>query len=114
YPFEATVAKPGASHEEIIENIDIGGPSMLRSAAKNYHDVVIVTDPGQYPMLMEDLRAKQGATTLTVREKLAAAAFSRTAAYDRAISAYFTGRTTAEEWPPVLDLRFQRRSGLRY
>jgi phosphoribosylaminoimidazolecarboxamide formyltransferase/IMP cyclohydrolase len=114
YPFEATVAKPGANHEEIIENIDIGGPSMVRSAAKNYHDVAIVTDPEQYGLLLEELKAHQGATTLALREKLVAAAFARTAAYDRAISDYFTRRAGAEEWPPVLDLRFERRSTLRY
>src|SRR5262245_33453644 len=64
YPFEATVAKPGSTHEEIVENIDIGGPSMVRSAAKNYHDVAIVTDPAQYPAVLEELRAHSGALTL--------------------------------------------------
>src|SRR5438128_11604869 len=69
YPFEATVARPGSSHEEIVENIDIGGPSMVRSASKNYHDVVVVTDPGQYATLLEELRANNGATTLALRER---------------------------------------------
>src|SRR5262245_13585565 len=87
YPFEATVAKPGSTHEEVVENIDIGGPSMVRSAAKNYRDVAIVTDPAQYPALIEELKAG-GALSLATRERLAAAAFARTAAYDRAISAY--------------------------
>ncbi len=114
YPFEATVAKPGSGHEEIVENIDIGGPSMVRSAAKNYHDVAIVTDPAQYPALLEELRANSGALTLATRERLAAAAFARTAAYDRAISAYFARRGGSEEWPPVLDLRFERKLALRY
>ncbi len=114
YPFEATVAKPGSTHEEIVENIDIGGPSMVRSAAKNYHDVAIVTDPAQYPALIEELRANGGALSLATRERLAAAAFARTAAYDRAISAYFATRTGSEEWPAVLDLRFERRLSLRY
>src|SRR5262249_50985945 len=89
YPFEATVAKAGSTHEEIIENIDIGGPSMVRSAAKNYHDVAIVTDPVQYPWILDELRANGGALTLAARERLAGEAFGRTAAYDRAISAYF-------------------------
>jgi phosphoribosylaminoimidazolecarboxamide formyltransferase/IMP cyclohydrolase len=114
YPFEATVAKPGSSHEEIVENIDIGGPSMVRSSAKNYHDVAIVTDPAQYPAILEELRANSGALTLVTRERLAAAAFARTAAYDRAISAYFARRAGSEEWPPVLDLRFERKLALRY
>jgi phosphoribosylaminoimidazolecarboxamide formyltransferase/IMP cyclohydrolase len=114
YPFEQTVARPGSSHEEIVENIDIGGPSMVRSAAKNYHDVAILTDPAQYPAILDELRTSGGALTLATRERLAAAAFARTAAYDRAISAYFAGRTGAEEWPAVLDLRFERRLSLRY
>src|SRR3954447_4379166 len=85
YPFESTLAKAGSTHEEIIENIDIGGPSMVRSAAKNYHDVAIVTDPAQYAAVLEELRANNGGLTLATREALAAAAFARTAAYDQAI-----------------------------
>jgi phosphoribosylaminoimidazolecarboxamide formyltransferase/IMP cyclohydrolase len=120
YPFEATAARPGASHEEIVENIDIGGPSMVRSAAKNYHDVAIVTDPGQYAAVLDELRGNGGALSLQTRERLAAAAFARTAAYDRAIGAYFASRpagpttTGAEELPAVLDLHFERRQPLRY
>ncbi len=114
YPFEATVARPGSSHEDVVENIDVGGPSMLRAAAKNYHDVAVVTDPGQYPGVLEELRAHGGALDLPTRERLAAAAFARTAAYDRAISAYFAGRAGREPFPPVLDLHFERRMPLRY
>jgi phosphoribosylaminoimidazolecarboxamide formyltransferase/IMP cyclohydrolase len=114
YPFEATVAKPGSSHEDIVENIDIGGPSMVRSAAKNYHDVAVVTDAAQYHAVLEELRAHGGALTLATRERLAAAAFARTAAYDRAISAYFAHRAGGEEWPAVLDLHFERKLALRY
>ena len=114
YPFEATVARPGASHEEIVENIDVGGPSMLRAAAKNYHDVAVVTDASQYPGLLEELRKHDGSTTLETREKLAAAAFARTAAYDQAISSYFTRRAGETDLPPVLDLHFERRQALRY
>jgi phosphoribosylaminoimidazolecarboxamide formyltransferase/IMP cyclohydrolase len=114
YPFEATVARPGSTHEDIVENIDIGGPSMVRSASKNYHDVAIVTDPAQYPAIIEELRAKNGALSAETRERLAAAAFARTAAYDRAISAYFAGRAGAEPMPAVLDLRFERHMSLRY
>jgi phosphoribosylaminoimidazolecarboxamide formyltransferase/IMP cyclohydrolase len=115
YPFEATVAKPGASHEDIIENIDIGGPSMVRSAAKNYHDVVIVTDPAQYPAIMEELRL-QGGVSLATRELLAGYAFARTAAYDTAISGYFVRKMspTKKEQEERLELSFVKKMGLRY
>ncbi len=114
YPFEQTVARPGATREEVIENIDIGGPSMLRSAAKNYHDVAVVTSPEQYPAVLDELRANNGALTPATRERLAAAAFARTAAYDRAISAYFAGPAGAEAFPVTLELRFERKMPLRY
>jgi phosphoribosylaminoimidazolecarboxamide formyltransferase/IMP cyclohydrolase len=120
YPFEATVARPGSSHAEIVENIDVGGPSMIRAAAKNYHDVAVVTDPGQYPGLLEELRASGGALALQTRERMAAAAFARTAAYDQAISTYFAARqatpgtAAADDFPAVLDLRFEKRAPLRY
>jgi phosphoribosylaminoimidazolecarboxamide formyltransferase/IMP cyclohydrolase len=117
YPFEATVARPGSTREEVIENIDIGGPSMIRSAAKNYHDVAVLTDPAQYPAVIEELRAGGGALAQATRERLAAAAFARTAAYDRAISAYFAGLgggAAAEEFPAELDLHFRQRRRLRY
>ncbi len=114
YPFEATVAKAGSTHEEIIENIDIGGPSMVRSAAKNYHDVAVVTDPVQYPWILDELRTNSGALALATRERLAGEAFGRTAAYDRAISSYFIHRTGAEELPLGLDLFFRRKQLLRY
>jgi len=114
YPFEATLAKANASHEEIVENIDIGGPTMVRAAAKNYHDVAIVTDPRQYPAILDELRANSGCLTLATREKLASAAFDRTADYDRAIASYFAGRLGKEEWPTTLNLSFQKKQGLRY
>ena len=120
YPFEATVARPQSSHEEIVENIDIGGPSMVRSAAKNYHDVAVLTDPGQYAVVIEELRANHGALTLETRECLAAAAFARTATYDRAIRDYFATRARRQEAEPSaslparLDLQFEQRLVLRY
>ena len=114
YPFEATVVRPGSTHGEAIENIDIGGPTMVRAAAKNYHDVAIVTDPNQYAGLMEELRAHKGALTLATREHLAAAAFARTAAYDTAISGYFAVRAGREGMPQQLNLSFARRMPLRY
>src|SRR6516165_6495873 len=95
YPFDATVAKPGSTHEDIIENIDIGGPSMVRSAAKNYHDVAVVSDPSQYAAVIEELRANDGALNLATREWLAAAAFTPTAVYDEAVSSYFNAHVIA-------------------
>jgi phosphoribosylaminoimidazolecarboxamide formyltransferase/IMP cyclohydrolase len=114
YPFEATVARPGSTHEDIVENIDIGGPSMVRSAAKNYHDVAVLTDPGQYAAVLEELRAHQGALSDATRRRLAAAAFARTAAYDRAISAYFAGLEKKDDLPAALDLHLEKRLPLRY
>jgi phosphoribosylaminoimidazolecarboxamide formyltransferase/IMP cyclohydrolase len=114
YPFEATAARPGATHEEIVENIDIGGPSMVRSAAKNYRDVAVVTDPSQYAAVLDEMKQHNGALSLATRERLAAAAFARTAAYDRAISAYFAGRVESDTFPASLNLRLERRQTLRY
>lgn len=90
YPFEATVAKPGVSREEAIENIDIGGPSMIRSAAKNHHSVTVLTDPTQYAEAIAQLQTHNGSTSLALRQRLAAAAYAKTAAYDRAITTYLS------------------------
>jgi phosphoribosylaminoimidazolecarboxamide formyltransferase/IMP cyclohydrolase len=88
YPFEATVAK-GASFDDCIENIDIGGPAMIRAAAKNHADVTVIVDHADYAAVLEELKANRGATTLPLRKKLAAKAYARTAAYDAAISIWF-------------------------
>jgi phosphoribosylaminoimidazolecarboxamide formyltransferase / IMP cyclohydrolase len=85
YPFEATLERD-ASFEERVENIDIGGPAMIRSAAKNHEDVVVIVDVDDYPALVDELRRGQGATSLTFRRRMAQKAFARTAAYDAAIS----------------------------
>jgi phosphoribosylaminoimidazolecarboxamide formyltransferase/IMP cyclohydrolase len=114
YPFEQTVARAGSTHDEIIENIDIGGPSLLRGAAKNHRDVAVVTSPAQYSPVLDEMRAHQGALTLATRERLAETAFARTAAYDAAIAAYFARRGPAEALPAQLDLHFERRQALRY
>jgi phosphoribosylaminoimidazolecarboxamide formyltransferase / IMP cyclohydrolase len=114
YPFESTVARAGSTHEEIIENIDVGGPTMTRAAAKNYRDVAILTDPAQYRDVIEELKANQGALTLATRQRLAAAAFARTAAYDQAVSEYTARMASGEEFPEKLLLRFDRRLVLRY
>ncbi|HEV7599952.1 MAG TPA: bifunctional phosphoribosylaminoimidazolecarboxamide formyltransferase/IMP cyclohydrolase [Bradyrhizobium sp.] len=88
YPFEATVDK-GAGFEECIENIDIGGPAMIRAAAKNHDDVAVVVEPEDYQAVLDELAANKGATTLVLRRRLAAKAYARTAAYDAAISNWF-------------------------
>jgi phosphoribosylaminoimidazolecarboxamide formyltransferase/IMP cyclohydrolase len=88
YPFEATVDN-GSGFEECIENIDIGGPAMIRAAAKNHDDVAVVVEPQDYRALLDELAANDGATTLNLRRRLAAKAYARTAAYDAAISNWF-------------------------
>src|SRR3954468_17063296 len=88
YPFEETVAK-GAGFDDCIENIDIGGPAMIRAAAKNHSDVAVVVEPEDYVLLLAELGAHGGATTLALRKKLAAKAYARTASYDAAISNWF-------------------------
>jgi phosphoribosylaminoimidazolecarboxamide formyltransferase/IMP cyclohydrolase len=89
YPFEQTVAKPDVTLEEAIENIDIGGPSMLRSAAKNYRSVTVVVDPADYADVLENIRDNDGATTLKLRERLAIKVFVTTSNYDSAIANFF-------------------------
>src|ERR1700722_17432183 len=91
YPSEATVAK-GAGFDDCIENIDIGGPAMIRAAAKNHADVAVVVEPEDYAVLIAELSEHQGLTTQTLRRRLAAKAYARTAAYDAAISNWFAGQ----------------------
>ncbi len=86
YPFEATIAKDGVTLAEAIEQIDIGGPSMIRSASKNYQSVCVVTDPTDYPLVLEDMHKEGGGTGLKLRERLAIKAFATTSAYDAAIA----------------------------
>jgi phosphoribosylaminoimidazolecarboxamide formyltransferase/IMP cyclohydrolase len=88
YPFEATVAK-GAAYDDCVENIDIGGPAMIRAAAKNHADVAVVVEPDDYAAVLAELKANGGATTLALRQKLAIKAYARTATYDAAISNWF-------------------------
>ncbi len=92
YPFEKTVADEAVSNEEAVEQIDIGGPSMIRSAAKNHRYVACVTDARQYDLIANELDAHDGATTLGLRRTLAAAAFRRTSEYDAAISGWMARR----------------------
>lgn len=88
YPFEATIAKPNVTLAEAIENIDIGGPSMLRSAAKNYQSVTVVVDPADYDLVLQTMKDNDGETTLKLRERLAIKAFIKTSGYDRAIGTF--------------------------
>jgi phosphoribosylaminoimidazolecarboxamide formyltransferase/IMP cyclohydrolase len=113
YPFAATVAK-GAGRDEIIENIDIGGPSMVRSAAKNHASVAIVTDPADYTALIDELAASGGATALATRRRLAAKAYAATAAYDSAIAQWFAFADQGEAFPATLPLAFRLGETLRY
>ena len=116
YPFRETVAKPGVTFEHAIEQIDIGGPSMLRSAAKNHQDVFVVVDPDDYPRVVAALKADKltpGASP-GLRRELAAKVFSHTAAYDAAIHGYLTKDAPAPAWPERITLALERRQELRY
>ena len=112
YPFEATIAKPDVELSEAIENIDIGGPSMIRSAAKNYESVTVVVDPADYDAVLENMRDNKGETTLKLRERLAIKAFVRTANYDRAISSFLNKeQTTDASFSLTLPLAMRLRYG---
>ncbi|MEW9854698.1 bifunctional phosphoribosylaminoimidazolecarboxamide formyltransferase/IMP cyclohydrolase [Novosphingobium sp. M1R2S20] len=113
YPFEATVAK-GAERDEVIENIDIGGPSMVRSAAKNHAYVTIVTDPADYADLLAQLGSHDGATSAEFRKRMAARAFAATAAYDSAISQWFATVDQQEKFPPRASMTRVLAGTLRY
>lgn len=113
YPFKETVQKPGVGFEECIENIDIGGPSMLRAAAKNHRDVTVITDPEDYKEVKKQLETS-GDTTLETRVRLAGKVFSHTAAYDALIAEYFRSREKEESIPESLTLTFDKVSELRY
>jgi phosphoribosylaminoimidazolecarboxamide formyltransferase/IMP cyclohydrolase len=120
YPFEQTVARSGVTLEEAIENIDIGGPSMIRGAAKNHAHVAVVTDPAQYGPVLDELRKSDGVLSAETRFRLAAEAFRRTARYDAAIAAYLrdpaaSGRgAETGAFPERLDIEGVRVQSLRY
>jgi phosphoribosylaminoimidazolecarboxamide formyltransferase/IMP cyclohydrolase len=117
YPFAQTVAKPGCSMEEAIENIDIGGPAMVRAAAKNHAFVAIVTDPADYAGIVKSMKANGGAVSAKERFALAAKAFSHTAEYDGMISSWLTARDekgSARAFPDRLNLSFRLAQTLRY
>ncbi|WP_263770639.1 bifunctional phosphoribosylaminoimidazolecarboxamide formyltransferase/IMP cyclohydrolase [Propionivibrio soli] len=126
YPFAATIAKPGVALEDAIENIDIGGPAMVRSSAKNYAGVAVVTDPEDYAALLDEMKANDGALTLASRFNLAKKAFTHTARYDSMIANWLTGLDAGVEakpaeaapapsvFPDRLQLAFDRVEILRY
>ncbi|MFK8111923.1 MAG: bifunctional phosphoribosylaminoimidazolecarboxamide formyltransferase/IMP cyclohydrolase [Rubripirellula sp.] len=113
YPFAATASRPGATRDECVEQIDIGGPSLVRAAAKNHHDVAVATSPEQYGEILAQLNSAAG-TTLQLREQLAADAFDHTAAYDRAIADFMRGESISGEFPATLHLSMRRKTQLRY
>jgi phosphoribosylaminoimidazolecarboxamide formyltransferase/IMP cyclohydrolase len=116
YPFAATVARPDCTYDDAVENIDIGGPAMVRAAAKNHSSVTVVVDPSDYRALLDELAATQGATSIAMRQRLAAKAFAHTAQYDAMVSAYFTGAIGggAPTFPDDLNVSFRKRMDLRY
>ena len=120
YPFEEVVSKKGVSLEEVLENIDIGGPSMLRSAAKNYSAVTVVCDPSDYTKVLDELKSNNGQTTFAFREELAMKAFQRTSNYDAMISSYFLNKQKSSSNGSEnviagnLDLNLKLKNVLRY
>lgn len=112
YPFKETVQKEGVSHEEIIENIDIGGPSMLRSASKNYQSIPVLCDPADYEVVLNEIK-ENGETTLETRERLAAKVFRHTSRYDAMIADYLT-KKCGEKFPESLTITFDKVQDLRY
>ena len=112
YPFEATVAR-GADFPTCVENIDIGGPALIRASAKNHDFVTVVVDPADYAPVIAELAANKGATTLALRRKLAAKAYARTASYDSAIASWFA-RQQGETFPERLAIAAERVQTLRY
>jgi len=116
YPFETTVAKPGCTLEEAIENIDIGGPSMIRSAAKNHHDVAVLTEPGDYAQVLDELQGSGGTLSDATRARLARRAFQATARYDGAIADWLGARDVTDEAPfgETVHLALRKAQDLRY
>ncbi|MCE7792574.1 bifunctional phosphoribosylaminoimidazolecarboxamide formyltransferase/IMP cyclohydrolase [Salipaludibacillus sp. CUR1] len=113
YPFQATVENPDATFDDAIENIDIGGPSMIRSAAKNHQDVAVIVDAEDYPAVLQELKDFDGELTVERKRKLAAKAFRHTAAYDALIGEYLT-KHTGEDAPEKLTVTYNRKQMLRY
>ena len=113
YPFAATASRIGATREECVEQIDIGGPSLVRAAAKNHNDVAVATSPEQYGDLLDELEAS-GSTSLELRTRLASDAFEHTATYDRSIADYMRGENMSGEFPSSMHIALRRKTHLRY
>ncbi len=113
YPFKATVMNPKSTFEDCIENIDIGGPGMLRAAAKNHRDVTVLTDPDDYAAVLDEIR-HFGATTPETRMRLAGKVFAHTAAYDALIADYFADRIPGDGFPQKLTMTYEKVSVMRY
>ncbi|MBI4378884.1 MAG: bifunctional phosphoribosylaminoimidazolecarboxamide formyltransferase/IMP cyclohydrolase [Nitrospinae bacterium] len=114
YPFEETVSKGGVTLDEAIENIDIGGPSMLRSSAKNFHDVAVVVDPDDYEEILTEMKENDGLISYDTKMKLSVKAFKHTARYDSLISKFLEERIEGEGFPSILNLQFEKITDLRY
>jgi phosphoribosylaminoimidazolecarboxamide formyltransferase/IMP cyclohydrolase len=116
YPFAATVARPESSYADAVENIDIGGPAMLRAAAKNHEFVLVVVDPADYALVLKELDTHQGGSDFATRARLAAKAFAHTAAYDTMVAAYLSAQQprSSEPFPATLPLLFEKAQDLRY
>jgi phosphoribosylaminoimidazolecarboxamide formyltransferase/IMP cyclohydrolase len=116
YPFAATVARPDCTYEQAVENIDIGGPAMVRAAAKNHESVAVVVDPADYRELLDELTATSGSTSLATRSRFAAKAYAHTARYDTMVSSYLLARhsVSTERFPATLPLIFDKVQDLRY
>ncbi len=113
YPFRETISKPDVSFEEAVENIDIGGPSMLRAAAKNHKDVAVITDPSDYPVVIKELE-ETGTISAKTKYRLAVKVFNETAAYDALICNYLTKRLDEQDFPEKLTLTYERQQEMRY
>jgi phosphoribosylaminoimidazolecarboxamide formyltransferase/IMP cyclohydrolase len=116
YPFAETIARPNCSYAEAVENIDIGGPAMLRAAAKNHDGVAVAVDPSDYQMLLHELETHDGRTSLATRSRLAAKVFAHTARYDTMVASYLSAvhKVRAERFPNTLALVFDKAQDLRY
>ena len=112
YPFEKVIGDPKTNEDTALENIDIGGPTLIRAAAKNYHDLTILTDSADYAAFIAELRQNDGETTPEFRRRMATAAFARTAAYDSAINSYFN--KDIDGFPAILNLSYKLNAPLRY
>lgn len=114
YPFEDTISKEGVKLDEAIENIDIGGPSMLRSSAKNFQDVAVVVDSDDYEDILAEMKENDGAISYDTKMRLSVKAFKHTARYDSLISKYLESKVEGDGFPSILNLQFEKITDLRY